>query len=81
MSQENINNKAFEMFMNHKKKKIIKSINIDNKLMGIDIIDNTSDDVKIKAIYLWNNMTEHKQQKYIDQVKDKLDVSYDYTSL
>ena len=81
MSLDNVNENAFAIFLQDKNKKILKSINIDNKLMGIDIIDNTSDDVKIKAIYLWNNMTEHKQQKYIDQVKDKLDVSYDYTSL
>ena len=77
MSLENINNKAFELFMNRKKNKIIKSINIDNKLMGIDLIDETSNNVKIKAIYLWNNMNEEKQQKYIDQFKNKLEISYE----
>ena len=81
MSLDNVNDNAFAIFLQDKNKKILKSINIDNKLMGIDIIDDTSEDVKIKAIYLWNNMTEQKQQKYIDNVKDKLDVSYDYTSL
>jgi len=81
MTLENVNDNAFIIFLQEKNKKILKSINIDNKLMGIDIIDDTSEDVKIKAIYLWNNMTEQKQQKYIDNVKDKLDVSYDYTSL
>lgn len=81
MSLENINNKAFEFFMNHKKNKIIKSINIDNKLMGIDIIDHTSQDLKIKAIYLWNNMKQEKQQKYIDQFKNNLESSYDFTKL
>jgi hypothetical protein len=77
MSLEHINNKAFELFMNRKKNKIIKSINIDNKLMGIDLIDETSNNVKIKAIYLWNNMNEEKQQKYIDQFKNKLEISYE----
>ena len=81
MSQENINNKAFELFMNHKKKKIIKSINIDNKLMGIELIDESSPDVRIKAIYLWNNMDEEKIQKYIDKFKNKLEISYDFTEL
>lgn len=81
MSLENINNKAFDMFMNNKKKKIVKSINIDNKLMGIELINETSQDVKIKAIYLWNNMNEEKQQKYIDKFKNKLDTSYDFTEL
>jgi len=81
MSLENINNKAFELFLQHKKNKIIKSINIDNKLMGIDIIDHTSQDLKIKAIYLWNNMKQEKQQKYIDQFKNNLESSYDFTKL
>ena len=81
MSLENINNKAFEFFMNNKKNKIIKSINIDNKLMGIDIIDHTSENVKIKAIYLWNNMIQEKQQKYINKFKNKLESSYDFTEL
>lgn len=81
MSLENINNKAFELFLQHKKNKIIKSINIDNKLMGIDIIDHTSQDLKIKAIYLWNNMKQDKQQKYIDQFKNNLELSYDFTKL
>lgn len=81
MSLENINNKAFELFLQHKKNKIIKSINIDNKLMGIDIIDHTSQDLKIKAIYLWNNMKQEKQQKYIDQFKNNLELSYDFTKL
>jgi len=81
MSLENINNKAFELFLQHKKNKIIKSINIDNKLMGIDIIDHTSQDLKIKSIYLWNNMKQEKQQKYIDQFKNNLELSYDFTKL
>jgi hypothetical protein len=81
MSLENINNKAFELFLQHKKNKIIKSINIDNKLMGIDIIDHKSQDLKIKAIYLWNNMKQEKQQKYIDQFKNNLESSYDFTKL
>ena len=81
MSLENINNKAFNFFMNHKKNKIIKSINTDNKLMGLDIIDDTSEDVKIKAIYLWNNMIQEKQQKYINKFKNKLESSYDFTEL
>jgi len=81
MSLENINNKAFELFLQHKKNKIIKSINIDNKLMGIDIIDHTSQDLKIKSIYLWNNMAKEKQQKYIDKFKNKLELSYDFTKL
>ena len=81
MSLENINNKAFEFFMNHKKNKIIKSINTDNKLMGLDIIDDTSEDIKIKAIYLWNNMIQEKQQKYIDKFKNKLESTYDFTEL
>lgn len=81
MSLENINNKAFEMFMNHKKKKIIKSINIDNKLMGIELIDKKSPDIRIKAIYLWNNMNEEKQQNYINKFRDNLDSSYDFKNL
>jgi len=81
MSLENINNKAFNFFMNHKKNKIIKSINTDNKLMGLDIIDDTSEDIKIKAIYLWNNMIQEKQQKYIDKFKNKLESTYDFTEL
>ena len=35
----------------------------------------------IKAIYLWNNMTHENQQKYIDQVKDKINVVYDLRPL
>jgi len=81
MSLENINNKAFELFLQHKKNKIIKSINIDNKLMGLDILDDSSPDIKIKAIYLWNNMNQEKQQKYIDKFKNKLESSYDLTEL
>jgi hypothetical protein len=81
MSLDNINNKAFELFLLNKNKKIIKSINIDNKLMGIDLIDDKSEYIKIKAIYLWNNMEECIQQKYIDKFKDKLDISYDFTEL
>tara|TARA_B110000285_G_C14764655_1_gene441163 strand:+ start:278 stop:523 length:246 start_codon:yes stop_codon:yes gene_type:complete len=81
MSLDTINNKAFELFLLEKHKKIIKSINIDNKLMGIDLIDDKSEYIKIKAIYLWNNMEECIQQKYIDKFKDKLDISYDFTEL
>lgn len=81
MSLENINNKAFELFFQNKKKNIIKSINIDNKLMGLDILDDSSPDIKIKAIYLWNNMRQEKQQKYIDKFKNKLESSYDLTEL
>jgi hypothetical protein len=81
MSLENINNKAFELFLQEKRKQIIKSINIDNKLMGLDLIDDKSEYIKIKAIYLWNNMDECVLQKYIDQFKDYLEISYDFKEL
>jgi len=56
----------------------MKSINIDNKLTGNKLgIDEYI--VKTKAIQLWNIMTEEKQQKYINKIKDNLDVSYDFT--
>ena len=81
MSLENINKQAFELFFEKKKNKIIKSINIDNKLMDIELIDHTSPDVKIKAIYLWNNMNQEKQKKYIDKFKNNLESSYDFSEL
>ena len=81
MSLENINNKAFDIFLNLKKSKIIKSLNIDYKLMGIDKIKDDSENIKIKAYYLWNNMSEDKQIIYINKIKNKLDVSYDFTKL
>jgi hypothetical protein len=81
MSLENINNKAFELFFQKKSKKIIKSINIDNKLMGLDLIDDKSEYIKIKAIYLWNNMDKCVQQKYIDHFKNYLEISYDFKEL
>lgn len=78
MDLETINNKAFNLFLTKKKKKIMKSINIDNKLTGNKLgIDEYI--VKTKAIQLWNIMTEEKQQKYINKIKDNLDVSYDFT--
>ena len=78
MDLETINNKAFNLFLTKKKKKIIKSINIENKLTGNNVnIDKSV--VKTKAIRLWNIMTEEKQQKYINKIKDNLDVSYDFT--
>ena len=78
MDLETINNKAFNLFFKKKKKKIMKSINIDNKLTGNKLgIDEYI--VKTKAIQLWNIMTEEKQQKYINKIKDNLDVSYDFT--
>ena len=70
MSLDNINDSAFQLFLTAKKDKIIKSLNIDNKLMGIPKIDNESQYIKIKAIYLWNNMEEEKQYEYINNVKD-----------
>ena len=81
MSLENINNKAFNIFLNLKKSKIIKSLNIDYKLMGIDKIKADSEYIKIKAYYLWNNMSEENQLIYINQIKNKLDVSYDFKKL
>ena len=78
MDLETINNKAFNLFLTKKKKKIMKSINIDNKLTGNKLgIDEYI--VKTKAIRLWNIMNEEKQQKYINKIKDELDVSYDFT--
>ena len=56
----------------------MKSINIDNKLTGNKLgIDEYI--VKTKAIRLWNIMNEEKQQKYINKIKDEIDVSYDFT--
>ena len=49
--------------------------------MGLDLIDNKSEYIKIKAIYLWNNMDECVQQKYINQFKTYLDISYDFKEL
>ena len=50
----------------------------ENKLTGNNVnIDKSV--VKTKAIRLWNIMTEEKQQKYINKIKDNLDVSYDFT--
>ena len=81
MSCDNINKKAFEIFLKDNQKKIKKSLNIDNKILGISKIDKKSDYIMIKAIYLWNNMTHENQQKYIDQVKDKINVVYDLRPL
>ena len=81
MAYDSVNKKAFELFLNDKKKKIKKSLNIDNKMLGIRKIDKKSDYIMIKAIYLWNNMTREYQQKYIDQVKDKMNVIYDLREL
>ena len=78
MDLEKIKNNEFKLFFTKKKKKIMKSINIDNKLTGNKLgIDEYI--VKTKAIQLWNIMTEEKQQKYINKIKDNLDVSYDFT--
>ena len=49
--------------------------------MGIDKIKDDSENIKIKAYYLWNNMSEDKQIIYINKIKNKLDVSYDFTKL
>ena len=81
MGYDSVNKKAFELFLTDKKKKIKKSLNIDNKMLGISKIDKKSDYIMIKAIYLWNNMTREYQQKYIDQVKDKINVIYDLRAL
>ena len=81
MAYDSVNKKAFELFLEDKKKKIKKSLNIDNKMLGINKIDKKSDYIIIKAIYLWNNMTREYQQKYIDQVKDKMNVIYDLRDL
>jgi len=81
MEYDSINREAFELFLEDKKKKIKKSLNIDNKMLGINKIDKKSDYIIIKAIYLWNNMTRENQQKYIDQVKDKINVVYDFRPL
>ena len=81
MAYDSVNKKAFELFLTDKKKKIKKSLNIDNKMLGINKIDKKSDYIIIKAIYLWNNMTREYQQKYIDQVKDKINVIYDLREL
>jgi len=76
MSLQSLNDKAFQLFFETKKKKILKSINIDNKIMGIDLFKKDDSSVNIKAIYLWNNMDAVLQQTYIDKVKDNLDTSY-----
>jgi hypothetical protein len=81
MEYDSVNKKAFDLFLEDKKKKIQKSINLDNKMLGISKIDKKSDYIIIKAIYLWNNMTREYQQKYIDQVKDTLNVIYDLRPL
>lgn len=81
MEYDSINRKAFELFLEDKREKIKKSLNIDNKMLGINKIDKKSDYIIIKAIYLWNNMTRENQQKYIDQVKDKINVVYDFRPL
>jgi hypothetical protein len=77
MAYDSVNQKAFELFLTDKTKKIKKSINLDNKMLGINKIDEKSDYIMIKAIYLWNNMTLETQQKYIAQVLSKLNVIYD----
>jgi len=77
MAYDSVNQKAFELFLTDKTKKIKKSINLDNKMLGINKIDEKSDYIMIKAIYLWNNMTHETQQKYIAQVLSKLNVIYD----
>ena len=78
MAYDSVNKKAFELFLTDKRKKIKKSLNIDNKMLGISKIDKKSDYIMIKAIYLWNNMTHENQQQYLDQVKDKINISYDF---
>ena len=81
MAYDSVNQKAFELFLTDKKKKIKKSINLDNKMLGINKIDEKSDYIMIKAIYLWNNMTHENQQQYLDQVKDKINIVYDLRPL
>ena len=81
MSEESINQTAFELFLEEKTNKILKSINIDNKLIGIEKLDKNTEYIRIKAIYLWNNMIQEKQQKYIDKFKNKLESTYDFTEL
>ena len=68
MSDESINQKAFELFLEEKKKKILKSINIDNKLIGIKKLDKNTEYIRIKAIYLWNNMVQDTQSIYINKI-------------
>ena len=68
MSDESINQKAFELFLEKKKKKILKSINIDNKLIGIKKLDKNTEYIRIKAIYLWNNMVQDTQSIYINKI-------------
>jgi|TARA_B110001469_G_C9622305_1_gene310273 hypothetical protein len=69
MSEESINQRSFELFLDEKKKKILKSINIDNKLIGIEKLDKHTDFIRIKAIYLWNNMSQDRQRMYINKIK------------
>lgn len=71
MSDESINQKAFELFLEEKKKKILKSINIDNKLIGIKKLDKNTEYIRIKAIYLWNNMVQDTQRIYINKIITK----------
>lgn len=70
MSEESINQTAFELFLEEKTNKILKSINIDNKLIGIEKLDKNTEYIRIKAIYLWNNMSEYTQIMYINKVKN-----------
>jgi len=72
-----INKKAFDIFLEDKKKKILKSINIDNKILGINKIDKHNEIVKIKGIYLWNNMNPEMQLIYINKVNQTIDLEYD----
>ena len=72
-----INKKAFNIFLEEKQKKILKSINIDNKILGINKIDKHNEIVKIKGIYLWNNMNPDMQLMYINKVKQTIDLEYD----
>ena len=81
MDLELVNNKAFNLFLKKKEKRIIKSINIDHKLSGKDTIKSKDPFIKTKAIQLWNIMTEEKQQKYIDKIKHDLDMSHKLLSL
>ena len=71
MSDESINQKAFELFLEEQKKKILKSINIDNKLIGIKKLDKNTEYIRIKAIYLWNNMVQDTQRIYINKIITK----------
>jgi hypothetical protein len=76
-----IDKKAFYIFLEDKHKKILKSINIDNKILGINKIDKNNEIVKIKGIYLWNNMIPDMQLMYINKVKKTIDLDYDFKNV